>query len=70
MKGETLARIHKATGASLTQKGSYYSPKFLPEVGDPPKLHILVEGDTEVVVQNAMKMLTELLNAALAGKKY
>jgi ATP-dependent RNA helicase DDX46/PRP5 len=32
-----------------------------PKLGEDPKLYILVEGDTEVVVQNAMQELMRLL---------
>lgn len=52
-----VAKILEATGTSITTKGSFYAAgKEVPAGGD-PKLYILVEGDTEVVVTNAMREL-------------
>ncbi|KAF2084423.1 P-loop containing nucleoside triphosphate hydrolase protein [Saccharata proteae CBS 121410] len=58
-----VAKILEATGTSITTKGSYYPPGKGPVEGDGQqrKLYILVEGDTEVVVTNAMKELIRLL---------
>lgn len=56
-----VAKILDATGTSITSKGEYYPPGKEPEPGQAPKLYILVEGDTEVVVENAMAELTRLL---------
>ena len=50
-----VAKILEATGTSITTKGSFYPQ------GKDPKLYILVEGDTEVVVTNAMRELMRLL---------
>jgi len=56
-----VAKILEATGTSITTKGSFYpTGKEVPAGGD-PKLYILVEGDTEVVVTNAMRELMRLL---------
>ncbi|KAI9732495.1 MAG: pre-mRNA processing RNA-helicase [Claussenomyces sp. TS43310] len=56
-----VAKILEATGTSITTKGSFYpAGKEAPPGGD-PKLYILVEGDTEVVVTNAMRELMRLL---------
>ena len=56
-----VAKILEATGTSITTKGSFYATgKEVPAGGD-PKLYILVEGDTEVVVTNAMRELMRLL---------
>lgn len=56
-----VAKILEATGTSITTKGSFYpTGKDVPAGGD-PKLYILVEGDTEVVVTNAMRELMRLL---------
>lgn len=56
-----VAKILEATGTSITTKGSFYAAgKEVPAGGD-PKLYILVEGDTEVVVTNAMRELMRLL---------
>jgi ATP-dependent RNA helicase DDX46/PRP5 len=56
-----ISRILEETGASITNKGNYYAPGKEPQPGEPPKLYILVEGDTEVVVESAMTSLTRLL---------
>ena len=56
-----VAKILEATGTSITTKGSFYGAGKEPGVGENPKLYILVEGDTEVVVTNAMRELMRLL---------
>lgn len=56
-----VAKILEATGTSITTKGSYYPPGKEPGPGENPKLYILVEGDTELVVTNAMRELMRLL---------
>ena len=56
-----VAKILEATGTSITTKGTYYAPGKEPGAGQDPKLYILVEGDTELVVANAMAELQRLL---------
>ncbi|KAI0482794.1 hypothetical protein GGR56DRAFT_663546 [Xylariaceae sp. FL0804] len=56
-----VAKILEATGTSITTKGNFYPPGKDVQAGGEPKLYILVEGDTEVVVANAMSELTRLL---------
>jgi len=56
-----VAKILEATGTSITSKGVFYPPGKSVEPGGDPKLYILVEGDTEVVVTNAMRELMRLL---------
>ncbi|KAL8715248.1 MAG: hypothetical protein Q9220_001206 [cf. Caloplaca sp. 1 TL-2023] len=56
-----VAKILEATGTSITTKGSFYGTGKEPQAGENPKLYILVEGDTEVVVTNAMRELMRLL---------
>ena len=56
-----VAKILEATGTSITTKGSFYAAGKEPQPGENPKLYILVEGDTEVVVTNAMRELMRLL---------
>lgn len=56
-----VAKILEATGTSITTKGNFYSKGDTPGPDQPPKLYILVEGDTEIVVQNAMRELMRLL---------
>ncbi|KAI9825508.1 MAG: pre-mRNA processing RNA-helicase [Phylliscum demangeonii] len=56
-----VAKILEATATSITTKGSFYAAGKEPQPGENPKLYILVEGDTEVVVTNAMRELMRLL---------
>jgi ATP-dependent RNA helicase DDX46/PRP5 len=57
-----VAKILEATGVSITTKGTFYpAGKEVPPGGD-PKLYILVEGDTEVVVGSAISELERLLS--------
>ncbi|EEP78596.1 hypothetical protein UREG_03442 [Uncinocarpus reesii 1704] len=56
-----VAKILEATGTSITTKGSYYPTGKEPGPNENPKLYILVEGDTELVVTNAMRELMRLL---------
>ncbi|KAK4099777.1 P-loop containing nucleoside triphosphate hydrolase protein [Parathielavia hyrcaniae] len=56
-----VAKILEATGTSITTKGSYYPAGKEPPPGADPKLYILIEGDTEVVVSKALQELTRLL---------
>lgn len=56
-----VAKILEATGTSITTKGNYYPPGKDPPAGADPKLYILIEGDTELVVGNALSELTRLL---------
>ncbi|KAH7080475.1 Pre-mRNA-processing ATP-dependent RNA helicase PRP5 [Paraphoma chrysanthemicola] len=56
-----VAKILDATGVSITTKGNYYAPPKEPGETELPKLYILVEGDTENIVTQAMQELTRLL---------
>ena len=56
-----VAKILEATGTSITTKGSFYPAGKEAPAGADPKLYILVEGDTELVVTNAMRELMRLL---------
>lgn len=56
-----VAKILEATGTSITTKGSFYPAGKEVQPGGDPKLYILVEGDTELVVTNAMRELMRLL---------
>jgi ATP-dependent RNA helicase DDX46/PRP5 len=56
-----VAKILEATGTSITTKGTFYAAGKEVPAGADPKLYILVEGDTEVVVGAAMAELTRLL---------
>ncbi|KAL2017816.1 hypothetical protein VTK56DRAFT_1618 [Thermocarpiscus australiensis] len=56
-----VAKILEATGVSITTKGTYYPPGKEPAPGGEPKLYILIEGDTELVVSKALSEMTRLL---------
>src|SRR5271170_6290014 len=56
-----VAKILDSTGTSITTKGSFYPAGKEPGPTENPKLYILVEGDTEVVVHDAMRELMRLL---------
>lgn len=56
-----VAKILEQTGVSITTKGNFYGPGKEPGETDLPKLYILVEGDTENVVTQAMMELTRHL---------
>ena len=56
-----VAKILESTGTSITTKGNYYPADQTPSSTDPPKLYILVEGDTELLVTTAMRELMRLL---------
>ncbi|KAJ5086454.1 pre-mRNA-processing ATP-dependent RNA helicase prp5 [Penicillium alfredii] len=56
-----VAKILEATGTSITTKGSFYAAGKVPGPNENPKLYILVEGETEISVTNAMRELMRLL---------
>jgi ATP-dependent RNA helicase DDX46/PRP5 len=56
-----VVKILDATGTSITTKGNFYPTGKEPGPGEQPKLYILVEGDTELVVTQAMEELYRLL---------
>ncbi|UZP33445.1 hypothetical protein NXS19_001261 [Fusarium pseudograminearum] len=56
-----VAKILEATGTSITTKGNFYPAGKEAPAGAEPKLYILIEGDTEVVVSSALTELTRLL---------
>lgn len=56
-----VAKILDATGTSITSKGTYYPADKEVGPNEPPKLYILVEGDTEIAVQSAMRELSRHL---------
>ncbi|KAL4905845.1 hypothetical protein BDW74DRAFT_177545 [Aspergillus multicolor] len=56
-----VAKILEATGTSITTKGSFYATGKEPGPNENPKLYILVEGETELSVTNAMRELMRLL---------
>jgi len=56
-----IAKLLEKGNCSITNKGTYYAKGAKPGPDDPPKLYILVEGETEAIVSDVMKDLIELL---------
>ncbi|OAA66728.1 dead deah box RNA helicase [Niveomyces insectorum RCEF 264] len=56
-----VAKILDSTGTSITTKGTFYAAGKEPAPGAEAKLYLLIEGDTEVAVGNALTELTRLL---------
>ncbi|EFX02556.1 dead deah box RNA helicase [Grosmannia clavigera kw1407] len=56
-----VAKILDSTGVSITTKGTFYGPGKEPGPGAEAKLYLLIEGDTELSVGNALTELTRLL---------
>lgn len=66
------SKILDTAQVSITTKGNYYAPPKVPEEGELPKLYILVEGPTKIIVEDSMAELVRLLKegtiAALEGE--
>ena len=58
-----IAKVLEQTGASITTKGTHIQNGRLPGPGE-TRLHLLVEGETPVQVENAMRELRRLLSEA------
>jgi ATP-dependent RNA helicase DDX46/PRP5 len=56
-----VSKVLETTGVSITTKGQYYPEGTAPGPNQPPKLYVLVEGDTERQVEAAMGDLTRYL---------
>ncbi|KAL1891878.1 pre-mRNA processing RNA-helicase [Sporothrix stenoceras] len=56
-----VAKILDSTGTSITTKGTFYAAGAKVPPGGEAKLYLLIEGDTEVAVGNALTELTRLL---------
>ncbi len=63
-----IAKVLESSGASITTKGLFYPPGKEPGQTEQPKLYVLVEGDTDVVVENAMGQLTKLLREGMIAE--
>ncbi|KAF1968346.1 DEAD-domain-containing protein [Bimuria novae-zelandiae CBS 107.79] len=59
-----VVKILESTGVSITTKGNFYPQGKEPGENELPKLYILVEGDNENVVTDAMMEITRLLKEA------
>ena len=58
-----IAKVLDQTGVSITNKGTFFPAGRLPGPGE-SKLHLVVEGETPVQVENAMRELRRLLSEA------
>ena len=58
-----IAKVLEQTGVSITTKGTFFQQGRLPGPGE-AKLHLVVEGETPVQVENAMRELRRLLSEA------
>lgn len=58
---ETMQQLIETTGASITNKGSYYEKGKEPGPDDPPKLHLLIESNDEMRVRLAISEIKRLL---------
>lgn len=56
-----VAKILDSTATSITTKGTFYAAGAKVPPGGEAKLYLLIEGDTEVAVGNALTELTRLL---------
>jgi ATP-dependent RNA helicase DDX46/PRP5 len=55
------SKILDLAQVSITTKGNYYPPGKVPAEGELPKLYILVEGPTQIIVEDSMSELVRLL---------
>nr|OQO20375.1 hypothetical protein B0A51_09962 [Rachicladosporium sp. CCFEE 5018] len=66
------SKILDQSQVSITTKGNYYDKGKEPQPGELPKLYILVEGPTKIIVEDSMAELVRLLRegtiAALSGE--
>jgi len=56
-----IVKLLEKGNCSITNKGTYYPKGKEPGLGDQPKLYILVEGETELIVKEIMQDLIALL---------
>ncbi|QPG73691.1 hypothetical protein FOA43_001004 [Brettanomyces nanus] len=56
-----LAKIIEQTSVSITGKGQYYAPGKHPGESDAPKLYLLLEGYSKPKIQEAAKMIKDVL---------
>ncbi|WFD37045.1 RNA helicase [Malassezia cuniculi] len=58
---DTLASITRRTGVGITSKGQFYDRGKEPGPGDPPKLALLIESDSQLSVEQAASEIKRLL---------
>ncbi|KAJ9477543.1 Pre-mRNA-processing ATP-dependent RNA helicase PRP5 [Pseudozyma hubeiensis] len=58
---ETMSHLIESTGASITNKGVFYKEGTEPQPGEPPKLQLLIESNTESMVEDAVREIQRLL---------
>ncbi|KAG7920576.1 hypothetical protein KL905_003210 [Ogataea polymorpha] len=58
---DNINKVVEATGTSITTKGRYYGPGKEPGAKEDPKLYLLIEGDNEMSVRQAVEMFKRSL---------
>lgn len=58
---ETMSTLISETGASITNKGVFYEKGKEPQLGEPPKLQLLIESNDEEKVAHAVRDIKQLL---------
>ncbi|GMG27160.1 unnamed protein product [Ambrosiozyma monospora] len=58
---ESMGKVIEMTSCSVTTKGRFYPAGKNPAEGDDPKLFLLIEGETDSKVREAVEMFKELL---------
>lgn len=58
---ETMTQLIADTGASITNKGAFYEKGKDPQLGEPPKLQLLIESNDEAKVEAAVREIKQLL---------
>ncbi|KAH3670994.1 hypothetical protein OGAPHI_000705 [Ogataea philodendri] len=64
---DNINKVVESTSTAITTKGRYYGPGKEPGPSDDPKLYLLIEGDNEVGVRQAVEMLRRGLVEGLKG---
>jgi ATP-dependent RNA helicase DDX46/PRP5 len=61
-------QISDYTGAALTTRGSFFPPGKTPQGGE-RKLYLVIEGETQAIVEKAMSEVRRLLYEALQAEQ-
>lgn len=56
-----MQTLIETTGASITNKGSFYDKGKEPGPDDPPKLHLLIESNDEMRIKMAISEIKRIL---------
>ncbi|GME71552.1 unnamed protein product [Ambrosiozyma monospora] len=66
---ESMGKVIEMTSCSVTTKGRFYPAGKSPAEGEDPKLYLLIEGETDSKVREAVEMFKELLIEGLKQVK-